>query len=159
MKIKTAQQQITKIKEIAQKQVYIKRAQLKEKMSTMRKQAERKQNSIIQQLKEVKMSMAEDMTKVYKDGDESRCKGKDEKDKIERYCANNFAEDYLKFDECKDPENFCYVCCENEFGDMHKDKRQLCYDNLCNKKKEGTKEDSNDGWLWVGDVNKLEKAM
>jgi len=24
-------------------------------------------------------------------------------------------------------EDFCYICCENEFGKMHQDKREKCY--------------------------------
>lgn len=24
-------------------------------------------------------------------------------------------------------DDFCYICCENEFGRMHQDKREDCY--------------------------------
>lgn len=150
LKIKAAEGQIEKIKELAQKQVIIRRNKLRDKMLKMRKQAERKEKSIMEKLKEVKISMAQDMTRVYKEGDESKC-GVTEQQDIENYCSVSFSEDIYKFEECKDPESFCYVCCENEFGDLKKEKRQKCYDEKCMKKSED--DSGNSGrWEWVDNV-------
>jgi|LauGreDrversion4_2_1035121.scaffolds.fasta_scaffold654798_2 hypothetical protein len=49
------------------------------------------------------------------------------------YCQENFVDDRFRFDECRSPDNFCYVCCENEFGDLHILERDSCY-NKCDKK-------------------------
>ena len=58
----------------------------------------------------------------------------------------------MKYTSCKtEEEDFCYLCCETEFGDMHMDKRQQCYDTICKVKTE-----VNDGrWVWVGEHKEL----
>jgi len=31
---------------------------------------------------------------------------------------------------CKEFDAFCYMCCDNEFGEFHTDKRTECF-NMC----------------------------
>jgi hypothetical protein len=48
-------------------------------------------------------------------GDARKCKmGQDAKD-IEKYCVSNF-DSFDEIESCKDPNNFCHSCCDNEFG-------------------------------------------
>ena len=63
----------------------------------------------------------------------------------------NFIDDFINNRECKTDE-FCYMCCETEFGNMHIDKREKCY-NLCDmtdgKKKTKKKENNSPGpFMW-----------
>ena len=130
LKIQTAEAQIDKIRQITQNQVLIRRNELKNKMLKMRQQAQRNQKSIIAKLKEVKLSIAQDMTAVYKMGDSQKCKERSIL-VIKDYCTMNFPDSYLKFDDCKDLDNFCYICCENEFGDLRMENRQKCIEESC----------------------------
>ena len=93
-------------------------------------------------------SLASDMKNIYKDGDMNKCKeAMKSQQNRDAYCGANFPDDYVKFNSCKtEDEEFCYLCCETEFGDMHMDKRQTCYDTICTVKTETA-----DGrWVWVG---------
>jgi len=148
IKVRSAEDQIDKIKELAQKQVYVRRNKLKNKLLKMRKMSERKQADLQQKLKDVKLSMAQEMTNMYKLGDQNKCIQKDDKGR-EAYCSNNFVDNYNKYDLCKSEDNFfCYVCCENEFGEMQMKRRESCVKNLCEK--EDTEEgDASGNWVWM----------
>ena len=62
------------------------------------------------------------------------------------YCIGNFTEDYTKLGECRG-QGFCTLCCENEFGNLHMDKRQNCIDTLCAVK---PPEPEDGRWVWTG---------
>ncbi len=51
--------------------------------------------------------------------------------KIEEYCQVNFPDNNGKFMDCKNPDSFCFVCCEAEFGEMHIPDREKCYKEVC----------------------------
>jgi hypothetical protein len=62
-------------------------------------------------------------------GDIEHCiKGKKSPSQRDNYCNTNFVTDYLKNYDCKTGDSFCYMCCENEFGNNFLDKRDECYD-------------------------------
>ena len=151
LKAQEAAAEMKRISDLAEKQVLIKRSQLKSDVLKMRKKAERKKAQLEAQLQAVRVQMSKDMGKIYKDGDMNKCieafKSQDNRD---TYCGVNFPDDYVRFSDCKVDEDFCYFCCETEFGDMHMDKRQQCYDTLCNPKQ---KQDYSGKWLWVTDAN------
>ena len=121
----------------------------------MRKKAERNQISIKEKLREVKLSMAQDMTKVYHEGDSRICDIKLNPNPKE-YCSLNFAENYVKFEECNDEENFCYMCCENEFGDLKREKREECINQKCVPKNQDQNSNQNPNtgqWQWLENTN------
>ena len=67
-------------------------------------------------------------------GDINYCKkGKFDRTYREEYCDKNYFEDYISNSDCKSDSDFCYMCCENEFGNMHIDRRDICY-NMCDEK-------------------------
>jgi len=47
--------------------------------------------------------------------------------------------------ECKDPDQFCSICCENEIGEYHTDEREDCLD-MCSHP---DKKDDTGTWYWV----------
>jgi hypothetical protein len=102
--------------------------------------------------------MAGQAMKANKMGKISNCKrGKKNQKERDNYCNANFIEDFIKNSDCKIKDQFCYTCCENEFGNMFLRKREECYD-MCdeNESKKGVKKGGakkgvvNGGrWIWV----------
>lgn len=80
------------------------------------------------------MVMAERLGKASKLGKIEKCFKPNMENEVlaEKYCDESFSDDHIKYEECKDFENFCYICCENEFGDLHIIERDKCYDK-CDK--------------------------
>lgn len=73
------------------------------------------------------MSLTKNMIKAEKKGDMQKCKSiRNQKDRND-YCDQNFKDNaYLNMD-CKKETDFCTICCENEFGEMHQKEREICY--------------------------------
>jgi len=81
------------------------------------------------QLQKVRAKITSKIMQANKNGDMALCDGgKKNPAKRANYCDTNFIDDYLKNYDCKDGQNFCYMCCENEFGNNYIDKRNECYD-------------------------------
>jgi len=67
------------------------------------------------------------MLKASKLGDYSQCNPKEATESsIITYCDKNFYEDVNENMACKDPDEFCTVCCENEVGEYHAQQRKEC---------------------------------
>ena len=129
---------LDKLKEEAKKQIAIKRQQVKDKINAMRKRAERKKAALKAQIMTIRTKTAGKLQKFTKVGDATKCfvpniNNIDHIKKVEDYCTSSFIDNYLKLAECKAPESYCYVCCENEFGEVHILERDKCY-----KKCDGT---------------------
>jgi len=58
--------------------------------------------------------------------------------------------------DCRDPENFCYVCCENEYGNMYLKMRDTCY-NMCDNLAQ--KDLSGGDWVWKSDLLRKKKKI
>merc|ERR1712032_568576 len=124
-----AESEIKEIKVEAVKEVKAKRAKLKKLIGLMRAKTKLRKMKYQQELTALRSKMAMQQMKSNKVGKIEYCqKGKIHKTFREKYCVNNR--------DCK-TDDFCYMCCENEFGNMHIDKREICY-NMCdrNEKKE-----------------------
>ena len=76
----------------------------------------------------IRTQIASRLQTINKAGDSKKCTAsfKDANDR-EKYCSVNFADNYIKFSDCINQDSFCYVCCENEFGDLHVVQRDSCY--------------------------------
>jgi hypothetical protein len=153
VKAKEAEDEVSSIKETASQQVLIRRSQLKNQILAMRKKAQRRKAKLAQQLLNVRSVMAETMGKVYKVGDTSKCSTamKSDKDRL-TYCQVSFPDDYGKMTDCKESDDFCSMCCENEWGDMHVNERQSCYKSLCKNSgsspASGASPPSSGRWIW-----------
>jgi hypothetical protein len=144
--VKEYSSQIQKLKQDAVSQVQKKRNQLRKKILEIRKKAQRKNRIIEQQIQKIRGSMAEDLMKANKLGDWRICKNARNNTKlVAQYCNNNFVDNFIRNSDCKSPENFCYVCCENEYGNMYIKKRDKCY-SMCD---DLSKKDLASGkWVW-----------
>ena len=126
---------------------------MKAKILSMRKKNERKKNLLKQQLMSVRTEMASNLESATQQGSKALCEAaKGDQTKVNVYCENNFFDNYSKLADCKDLSSFCYVCCENEYGDIFVSERELCY-SICDKKEEGPATPSGEGrWHWEPEI-------
>lgn len=154
-----ASTEIKKKKKELSLDVELKRAELKRQIAFMRRRHKRKQAELEQRLQLIKAKMASNAMRANKMGKISNCRrGLKSQKERNNYCDANFIDDFIKNTDCKVPDQFCYICCENEFGNMFLRKREQCYD-MCDsngkkgKPKKGVK--ITDGrWVWVKKQNK-----
>jgi hypothetical protein len=142
------------LKEEARQQILNKRKQVKMKIMQMRKRSLRKKLLLNQQIQSLRSQVANQLNSVSKEGNMDLCfkptASQDDKKKIMSYCKTNFMDSSpVKFNECLSETSFCYVCCETEFGDMHVNKRDQCYDK-CDE--EVKKTNAAGSWQWVEPV-------
>ena len=155
--------EISKIKKDMALNIEIKRAELKKKIILLRRRASRRRASLEQQLLKVKSKMSQELMSANKKGLIKNCK-KGNKNQRERvaYCNANFIADFIKNTECKEKDGFCYMCCENEFGDMFIKLRDKCY-NMCDGKQSNSnkksKKSSKGKWIWRPKQVKIENKF
>jgi hypothetical protein len=75
---------------------------------------------------DIKRTLTQNMLNADKLGDEKKCINALESKTIDAYCKSSFLTDPSSLTDCLKQENFCYICCENEFGDMHQVERESC---------------------------------
>jgi hypothetical protein len=135
--------------------IELKRAELKRQIEFMRRRQKRKRAELEQKLQLIKAKMAGDAMKANKMGKISNCRrGKKSQKERTNYCDANFIDDFMKNSDCKVEDQFCYICCENEFGNMFLRKRESCYDmcdetNKKGKKKGNTVKITDGRWVWT----------
>lgn len=151
-KSKEAAIQVTKMKQDAKKQVEQNRQRLRKKLDQIRKKARRRNRLLQQQLQKIRGSMAKELLNANKFGDHKLCKSsRGDKMKMQKYCDSNFLDNYTKNLDCKNPDDFCYVCCENEYGNMYIKERDKCYDMCDNLAKADL---DNGEWVFQDDEKK-----
>jgi hypothetical protein len=132
------------------KKVLKTRKNFKKMVNAMRAKTMIRKAAMARQLAALRSKMAADVEKANKIGDIKKCKkGKIDKDYRSSYCDKVFIDDFVRNGDCKS-ENFCYSCCEHEFGNMHIDKRETCY-NMCDASKKKIKKKAikrNNPGLW-----------
>jgi len=149
--------EIQRLKQEALKVVKKKRKTLKKKILEIKKKMQRKNRLIEQQIQRVRGSMANELIQANKQGSWKVCKeSRVNKKKMVDYCNVNFVDDYAKNMDCRDPENFCYVCCENEYGNMYLKMRDTCY-NMCDNLAQ--KDLSGGDWVWKSDLLRKKKKI
>ncbi len=130
---KNAQMQIDKIKNDTKNDVNKQREELKKKIAAIKAKANRRKKLIEQDINIIRSKVASELSDANRNGDMNICKkayGKTAK--VKDYCNANVVEDINKNMECKNPMSFCYICCENEYGNMNIANRDKCYD-MCDK--------------------------
>jgi len=142
---KATKLQIDNIKKDAKVDIKFKRAVLKKKIEEIRNKFKRKNRLLQQQVQLIRSEMAEEIMNANKKGNAENCNIRNDIAKIASYCDKWVADDYTKNRNCKDPANFCYACCETEFGNMYISQRDECQ-TMCD---ELDQKDLSDGdWIW-----------
>jgi len=149
---------IKKLKEEAKNQIMKKRNDIKNKIAQMRLKSERKKAAIKSKILSMRSETAQKLQQYSKKGDMNRCFIPNPDPKtlpatdpasnlienkpyieqlgaIEIYCSSVYSNNVSKFMECKNPQSYCFVCCEGEFGQMHLSDREKCYNQRCNGNK------------------------
>jgi len=141
-----AEKEIAKIKEDAKKEVEQERAALRVKLNEYKKKSGRRQMQIEYDINLIRSKMASNLLLANKNGDMLICKNSlPDPEKISKYCNANFIDNYKKNQDCKDMENFCDICCSNEFGNIYLNKRDECF-NLCDESIGG---EMKGDWIWT----------
>lgn len=141
------EKELDEMKSMLREQILANRKKMKEKISEMRKRNERTKEKLKNELMEVKNKIAEQLSDINKEGNMDSCfkpsSAPADITRVQAYCSMNFLDsDPEKYAECLKNDEFCYVCCEREFGEIVIKKREECYDK-CDKdpKKDGV-------WQW-----------
>lgn len=129
-----AERSIEQLKKQVQLTIQKQRNEVQEKIKRMRQINNRKRQHLLQQIQLIRTETAGHVNKATRKGDMSTCKAivdiRDQgikQGKINEYCSLNL----INFiPDCT--TNFCYSCCENEFGDIYISERNQCYNTVCN---------------------------
>jgi hypothetical protein len=124
-----AEEAINNITIETKKNILAQRRNIARKITEMRIKQKRKQSEIQGNIMTIRYQIAKKLQTSNHVGNADLCLKFEEKDK---YCTANFADNFVKFKDCKSEESFCYVCCENEFGELHLIERDNCY-TKCDK--------------------------
>lgn len=139
------------IKEIKQEiadKITKKREKLKNLLDKMRKKSSMEKAKLEGDIKTLRFKISQDLMIAQRNGSIDTChEGKLDLDKREAYCNKNFVDDFINNADCKKDDEFCYLCCETEFGNTYMDKREQCY-SMCDVKEEPKKEAPTNRWLW-----------
>lgn len=137
-KVYEEKKRIISIKKNAADEVLKRRNKLKETIQKIRKKSEMKRNQLTQKLFEVRTSIANEIGKAYKQGSKSKCiVANDSTTGRNNYCVAQFSEDFSFMEYCKNSDDFCEICCNNEFGDMFGGEKEACIKEVCKLKKTG----------------------
>lgn len=149
MRTEETKKEIEETKEDAAKQITISRAQLRKKLKTLQKQSKITENKLTQNLEVVRKSMGKQLKNVYKIGDETKCNKNQSEQQKRMYCTASFS-DPVMYSSCKETE-FCFICCDNEFGEMYPEKRLACNRNQCENppQPEPVPKEPNGNWKFV----------
>ena len=128
------EQNIKNIKDKALEEIEERREKLKNKIQNIRKLAERRSRIIQNKINIVRNEMSKQILIATKNGSTEKCKNSwGDEVKMNEYCDSNVVDDIAKNVECKLKENFCFACCDSEFGVTHSDSKTSCY-NYCLEK-------------------------
>jgi len=132
------------------KMINKKRLALKKKIMEIRKTTERRKRLIENKINLLRGKMTKEIAQASKKGSIDNCKtNRGNQDAINAYCDENIISDFNRNKDCKNLENFCYICCETEFGTIKYDDRAQCYDMCDNKDKAAQAlEQPRGDWIW-----------
>ena len=107
------------------------------KISIMQLIADKKYKEQKNEASQLKIKMAAQLLQAYEKGDKEQCAKSDEPALIEAYCNKQFPDQPQLNQGCKVrisfffiikvTEDFCFICCDKEFGSMRMTERKDCY--------------------------------
>ena len=125
------QRKVEEIKEQVQDQILRVRNSLKERLLKKRKDEQRRKELYKQKILSIKKEISSQLLKASKEGNIDNCNPNVPSSTIIDYCKGAFPL-LSKQKECVNYDNFCFICCENEFGELHLESRVECNGN-CEK--------------------------
>ena len=119
--------------------IEVNRDHLRSQINEIRKQAKKRQAAAKQKVQSLKTKISQKVMEANKVGNKDTCinglgRHSTEKDPSngndarKAYCEANYHEDFNELQFCKNFDNFCYYCCDNEFGLMKPAERDTCHE-------------------------------
>jgi len=153
-KLDSEKKDIQSLEETTRNQVGSRIAILKQKIWEMRLTAKEKRQQLMQQLQEVRLSMADNLHKAYKKGEIHNCEfALQDKKTSEAYCTANFGANPNTYTSClgttSSQRAFCKYCCRNEFGNLLELEQTNCIEQVCKNLKHDPIKSTEDKGVWV----------
>jgi hypothetical protein len=131
LKVKSELEEINSTKEKTESDIINQRVKLKIQLKKLKKRGELEKQLLKNQLMEVRTKFVDEVAQNMKKGDVEKCKSAmTNEEKKKAYCLYNFSENYELQLDCNS-NNFCNVCCDNEFGGEFLEDREDCYKKVC----------------------------
>lgn len=122
------EEKIAEIQKQALIQVQQSRSRTEEKLEQMRKIAERKKIEGKKQISSIRSKIASKILNEAKIGNIKNCNPMQTEEERMNYCEKYMKDDNQRLADCKNTRSdFCYTCCENEFGRIYAEYRDRCY--------------------------------
>jgi hypothetical protein len=118
--------EIDQIKLEIKKRISKNRLKFKEKLQKMQKKHEMNIMKTKSRISEIRKTVTTKLIKAEKKGDIKKCIKIKRSIYRKNYCDENFHDDFYNHTECLKEKEFCSICCENEFGDLHQPEREIC---------------------------------
>jgi hypothetical protein len=93
----------------------------------MRRDSKRKERLAKLKMDKLRNQITKKLINASKKGNLQLCDPERPSNDIVQYCQNNYKDSYVKMNECVKNDNFCYMCCETEYGELHLEDRSVCY--------------------------------
>lgn len=140
-------EEVTNLRNAAQKQIKIRREYLRKRLENLRKKAIQRSQVKKQQIMNIRMEVASKLTTAYKKGNNNVCLEAITSDaEWKSYCHATFTNNYNVMEICLRETDKCHYCCEQEFGNIYMDERMECFEKVCPTKNDA-KED-NGRWVF-----------
>ena len=135
-KLESEKKDIKSLEDSAREQVAKRISTLKQKIWEMKSESKSRKQSMMQQLQEVRMSMADNLNKAYKRGDTENCRlALSSKKNSVAYCTANYGANPNTFTVCiatlTNQQRFCNHCCNTEFGSLLEEEQNKCKASIC----------------------------
>ena len=128
-----AKEKLEEIQHDLKLKIILQRKRLLRRLNLIKLVHQRKRNQLKQHIMDVRRVLTQSIITAEKTGDTQNClNALGNESHIKRYCSIAYSSDSESELECKNSDNFCYLCCENEFGELHKDERNKCI-GICEK--------------------------
>jgi hypothetical protein len=154
-KLDSEKKEIQSLEDTTRAQVGNRISILKQKIWEMRNDAKARKQQLMQQLQEVRLSMADNLSKAYKKGEIHNCEFAmtDMKNSM-AYCTANFGSNPTTYTTCigtvTSQRAFCKYCCRTEFGNLLEMEQNNCINEICKKlKHEPIPSKDEDKGVWV----------
>lgn len=122
---KNTEDELKEIKAQVTQQVEGLKKMYSKKISMMDEQSERLKAEKLKELTNMKIKITRMLIDQEVKGDISNCKHS-KKEEFDAYCNARFPTSWFENKHCRVKENFCGICCENEFSFRFEDDRNKC---------------------------------
>lgn len=141
------------VKDQIKEMILKKRKEKLQKIEDLKKAHDRKKRAAEGELQNIRATIAGNMIKASIKGDATICDPKNySEQKAVEYCDKKFWENINDNEDCKDPTQFCDVCCKTEIGEFHGEDREACLAKC------ESNPDPEGNWIWIPGANKITQA-